>query len=165
LAHSHDHAAHAHDHHADPLVAAEAHCASRGLRLTDMRRHVFKALASAPRAMGAYDLIDALANDGHKRLAPISIYRALDFLREAGLAHKIESLNAFVACPHQHGAEEVVVFMICDACGRVEESTSDAVSKALANVARGMRFTPRGQVIEMHGRCAACGSGESLMTA
>jgi Fur family transcriptional regulator, zinc uptake regulator len=159
LAHSHNH------HHDAPLAAAEAHCAAKGLRLTDMRRHVFEALAAAPRAMGAYDLIDALAHGGHKRLAPISVYRALDFLRDAGLAHKIESLNAFVACPHLHGAEEVVVFMICDDCGRVEEATSDAVSKALANVATGMHFAPRGQVIEMHGRCAGCGAGESVMTA
>ena len=122
-------------------------------------------MASAPRAMGAYDIIEALADRGHKRLAPISIYRSLDFLLEAGLAHKIESRNAFVACPHQHGSNEVVVFMICDQCGRVEESTSDAVAKAMANVARGMQFTPRGQIIEMHGRCAGCGSSESVMTA
>ena len=160
--HHHDHA-HGHHHH-DPVAEAEAHCASKGLRLTDMRRHVFEVLAKSPQAMGAYDLIDALANAGHKRLAPISVYRALDFLQEAGLVHKIESRNAFVACPHQHGAEEVVIFMICDQCGRVQESTSDAVSKAMASVARGRHFTPRGQVIEMHGRCADCGSAE-VMTA
>jgi Fur family transcriptional regulator, zinc uptake regulator len=162
MAHDHDHAHgegnhHHHDHGQDAMAAAEAHCAHRGLKLTDMRRQVFEALARTPQAMGAYDLIDALANRGNKRLAPISVYRALDFLLEAGLAHKIESRNAFVACPHQHGASEVVVFMICDSCGRVAESTSDAVSKALASVARGMHFAPRGQVIEMHGRCAGCG--------
>jgi Fur family transcriptional regulator, zinc uptake regulator len=146
------------------LAAAEAHCAQRGLKLTDMRRQVFEVLAKTPQAMGAYDLIDALASQGHKRLAPISIYRALDFLLEAGLAHKIESRNAFVACPHQHGSREVVVFMICDSCGRVAESTSDAVSKALASLAKGMNFAPRGQVIEMHGRCAGCGDS-AVMTA
>jgi Fur family transcriptional regulator, zinc uptake regulator len=146
------------------MADAEAHCLSRGLRLTDIRRHVFEALAGQPQAMGAYELIDALANRGHKRLAPISVYRALDFLLEAGLAHKIESRNAFVACPHRHGASEVVVFMICDQCGRVEEATSDAVSKAMANVAKGMAFVPRGQVVEMHGRCAGCGP-EAVMTA
>jgi Fur family transcriptional regulator, zinc uptake regulator len=162
LGHHHDHQHHG---HADPLAAAEAHCSARGLKLTDMRRQVFEALAAAPRSMGAYDLIDALANRGHKRLAPISIYRALDFLMEAGLAHKIESLNAFVACPHRHGADEVVMFMICDSCGRVEESTHDAVAEALAGAARAMGFAPRGQIIEMKGRCAACRSGEAVMTA
>ncbi len=147
------------------MAEAEAHCAKKGLRLTDMRRHVFMALSGAPRAMGAYDLIDALADNGYKRLAPISVYRALDFLMEAGLVHKIESLNAFVACPHLHGPDEVVVFMICDSCGRVEESTSDAVAKALSGVARAIGFAPRGQVIEMKGRCAACGAAGAAMTA
>jgi Fur family transcriptional regulator, zinc uptake regulator len=160
----HHHHYDGHDHHHDPVAEAEAHCAKKGLRLTDMRRHVFEALAKSPQAMGAYDLIDALAANGHKRLAPISIYRALDFLLEAGLAHKIESRNAFVACPHLHGADEVVVFMICEQCGRVQEATSDGVSKAMASVARGLHFTPRGQVIEMHGRCAGCGASP-VMTA
>jgi Fur family transcriptional regulator, zinc uptake regulator len=153
----------AHDHHHDhthapggALAEAEALCTARGLKLTDLRRHVFEALAAAPGAMGAYDLIDALANKGHRRLAPISVYRALDFLLEAGLAHKIASRNAYVVCPHQHGAGDVVVFMICDACGRVAESTSDAVSKSLAQVARAGQFAPRGQVVEMHGKCSAC---------
>jgi Fur family transcriptional regulator, zinc uptake regulator len=161
--HHHHHDGHDHHHH-DPVAEAEAHCAKKGLRLTDMRRQVFEALAKSPQAMGAYDLIDALAANGHKRLAPISIYRALDFLLEAGLAHKIESRNAFVACPHLHGADEVVVFMICEQCGRVQEATSDGVSKAMANVAKGLHFMPRGQVIEMHGRCAGCGPGQ-VMTA
>jgi Fur family transcriptional regulator, zinc uptake regulator len=164
--HHHDHGDGHHSH--DVMAQAEAHCASRGLRLTDTRRHVFEALAAKQQAMGAYDLIDALANRGHKRLAPISVYRALDFLLEAGLAHKIESRNAFVACPHRHCNEDVVVFMICDQCGRVEESTSDAFSRAMASVASAMAFTPRGQVVEMHGRCAGCGKGTApggVMTA
>ena len=160
--HRHDHA---HHHPHDALAAAQAHCASKGLRLTETRQHVFEALAKSPQAMGAYDLIDALANLGHKRLAPISVYRALDFLLEAGLAHKIESRNAFVACPHLHGVDEVVVFMICEQCGRVQEATSDAVAKAMASVAKGMHFLPRGQVIEMHGRCAGCREPGAVMTA
>ncbi len=166
MGHPHDHAHHAHA-AGDPVAAAEALCARLGLRLTDMRRQVFESLAAAPGALGAYDLVDALANRGHKRLAPISIYRALDFLMEAGLAHKIESLNAFVACTHRHGADDVVVFLICDECGRVEEATSGAVSRALSGVAKTMAFAPRGQVIEMKGRCAACGGGAAaaVMTA
>jgi Fur family transcriptional regulator, zinc uptake regulator len=147
------------------MAAAEAHCARLGLRLTDTRRHVFEALAEAPGAMGAYDLIDALANDGRKRQAPISIYRALDFLMQAGLAHKIESLNAFVACPHLHGKDEMVVFLICDSCGRVEEATSDAVSRALAGLAKARGFSPGGQVVEMRGRCAACAAPDGVLTA
>ena len=152
------------NHHHDPIADAQAHCSQKGLRLTDMRRHVFEALVEKQQAMGAYDLIDALANKGHKRLAPISVYRALDFLLDAGLAHKIESRNAFVACPHRHTASEVVVFMICEQCNRVQESTSNAVSKSMATVAQNMHFTPRGQVIEMLGRCSSCGP-TAVMTA
>jgi Fur family transcriptional regulator, zinc uptake regulator len=166
LAHRHDHAHHSDHHHGDDAIAAaEAHCRARGLKLTDMRRHVFESLAAAPQAMGAYDLIDALAADGHKRLAPISVYRALDFLMEAGLAHKIESLNAFVACPHLHGADEVVAFLICDSCRRVEEATSDAVSTALSRLAAARGFAPKGQVIELKGRCGACRGADEVMTA
>jgi Fur family zinc uptake transcriptional regulator len=156
---------HHHHHHADPLAVAEAHCAARGLKLTDIRRQVFESLVAAPGAMGAYDLIDALAAHGHKRLAPVSIYRSLDFLMEAGLAHKIESLNAFVACPHLHGPDDMVVFLICDNCGRVEEATSDGVAKALTAVARGKGFQPGGQVLEMRGVCAGCSEAASVRTA
>jgi Fur family zinc uptake transcriptional regulator len=165
LAGSHDPGctgSHAHD----LTQAADAHCRSRGLRLTDLRRQVFEALARAPGAMGAYDLIDALARDGARRIAPISIYRALDFLLDAGLAHKLASRNAFVACPHRHGADDVVTFLICDGCGRVEEATSDAVGDALTQIARLHAFRPRGQVIEMAGRCAACAPADgAVMTA
>jgi Fur family transcriptional regulator, zinc uptake regulator len=169
LAVSHDHHNHSHGHThahgANVLAEAEALCIARGLKLTDLRRHVFEALAAAPGAMGAYDLIDALANKGHRRLAPISMYRALDFLLEAGLAHKIASRNAYVVCPHQHGINDVVVFMICDACGRVAESTSEAVSQSLANVADAAHFAPRGQVVEMHGKCGVCAQTPAVMTA
>jgi len=156
---------HDHEHGHDSIAEAEAHCARLGLKLTDMRRQVFEALAGSPQPMGAYDLIDALAAHGHKRLAPISIYRALDFLLQAGLAHRLASRNAFVACPHLHRADEMVVFMICEGCGRVQEATSDAVSQAIGAVAMANRFIPRSQVIELQGRCAACGGEGAVMTA
>jgi Fur family zinc uptake transcriptional regulator len=155
LAHTHDTACDNHAAHA-LADAADRHCRERGMRLTDLRRQVFDVLAHAPGVMGAYDIIDALARDGGRRLAPISIYRALDFLLEAGLAHKLASRNAFVACPHRHGADDVVTFLICDTCGRVQEATSDAVGSALRQIAAVNAFRPRGQVIEMAGLCAGC---------
>lgn len=121
-----------------------------------MRRQVLSVLVASHRSLGAYDIIDIMASDGGKRLAPISVYRALDFLVDAGLAHKLESRNAFVACPHLHGQDEHVVFMICDSCGRVEEAVSNDVGRDLAHVAARAGFVPRGQVIEMAGKCAAC---------
>jgi Fur family transcriptional regulator, zinc uptake regulator len=159
--HTHDH-----DHHHDHSIAdAEALCVSKGLRLTDLRRHVLEALIEQKKAMGAYDLIEALADKGQKRLAPISVYRALDFLLDAGLAHKIESRNAFIACPHHHHPGETVMFLICDQCGRVEEVSSDALSGELKKLASRRHFKPRSQVVEMHGTCLGCCGSDTVMTA
>lgn len=151
----HDHACDNHQAH-ELVAAADQHCRQRGMRLTDLRRQVFEVLAHAPGVLGAYDIIDALARSGGRRLAPISIYRALDFLLEAGLAHRLASRNAFVACPHRHGADDVVAFLICDRCGKVQEATSDVVGEALEQVASRLGFRARGQVIEMAGLCAGC---------
>ncbi len=151
---------HAHSGNRDDTVstlhAAEEACLAKGMRLTDLRRAVFEALVRSDRPRGAYDLIETLADQGMRRLAPISIYRALDFLREAGLVHKLESRNAFLACPHNHSNSDVVVFMICDQCGRVREATSAGVDHSLAALAAGHGFRTRGQVIELAGHCADC---------
>lgn len=138
------------------MAAAEASCHARGARLTDSRRKVLAALIATHRPMGAYDLIDALAEQGHKRLAPVSIYRALDFLAEQGLVHKLASRNAFIACPHTHAPGEMVVFLICDTCGGVDETVSEDMSRSLSRLIAEEGFSPRTQVIELSGACAHC---------
>jgi Fur family transcriptional regulator, zinc uptake regulator len=161
-AHSHAHGDHDHDHPVTPeaiAAAAEAACAAKGLKLTDQRRDVLIALAEAGKPLGAYDILSTLTMKGHKKLAPVSIYRALDFLLEAGLVHRLESRNAFILCPHQHGQHDMVTFLICQQCGRVEEAMSEAVGAELADIARRHHFQLSGHVIEMKGRCAACTSG------
>ena len=93
-----------HDHErcaSDAIAHAEAICAARRERLTPIRRHVLEALLASHKPLGAYEIIDRLAARG-ARPAPITIYRALDFLREKGLVHRIESRNAFIACVHNH---------------------------------------------------------------
>jgi Fur family transcriptional regulator, zinc uptake regulator len=157
----HDHHDHAHHHHAPQsleavLADAEADCAKRGLRLTPQRRDALAALAEAKKPLGAYDILSIMVENGRRKLAPIAVYRALDFLLEAGLIHRLESRNAFILCPHHHGKGDTVVFLICEGCGRVEEATSDAVSHDLADIARRHGFELKGQVIEMDGRCTAC---------
>src|SRR5579863_9064435 len=99
------------------IAHAEALCAARAQRLTPMRRHVLEALLASHRPLGAYEIMERLADDG--RPAPITVYRALDFLRDNGLVHRIESRNAFVACVHSHPSAEPVVFLICERCGAV----------------------------------------------
>jgi Fur family transcriptional regulator, zinc uptake regulator len=161
--HPHDHAdvfaapGHDHSHCADTALArAEALSAQRGVRLTAIRRQVLEALAATHQPIGAYELIEKLEDGEGKRPAPITVYRALDFLLEQGFAHRIESRNAFIACAHDHKGGGVVMFLICESCGTVGEAESDAVGKALADAAGLIGFLPRGQVIEIAGICSHC---------
>lgn len=141
---------------ATKLREAEAHCAARGGRLTGPRRLVLEALCGAGRALGAYDLIDLIAARAGKTVAPITIYRALDFLVENDLVHRIESRNAFLACPAGHGPHPQAVFMICDACGKVCEAASPAIEAALAALAEDKAFRLSARIIELKGLCADC---------
>ncbi len=106
------------------LRAAEEHCAREGLRFTPQRRAVLKTLLTKRKPLGAYDLIEALREGDARAPAPIVIYRALDFLKEQGLIHRLETLNAFIACPHRHGSHERVTFLICESCRHVDEVVS-----------------------------------------
>lgn len=143
---------------ADALAHAEAHCARRERRLTPMRRKVLEALARSDVPVGAYDIIARLGEGGEKP-SPISVYRALDFLVAEGLAHRIESRNAFMACSHRHGDGEPVVFLICETCGATGEATSPDLVRAVEATAAGQGFLPRAPVIEVTGRCARCAAG------
>jgi len=148
----------AHHHHAadETLAAADALCRAKGLRLTEQRRAVLEALAESAHPCGAYDLIEALRAKKGRAFAPIAIYRALDFLKENGLIHRLESLNAFIACPHRHADEEGIVFLICEICHHVEETIAAPLNQALRNVAQIHDFKPRHQVVEISGLCSAC---------
>ncbi len=169
--HVHDHAHdHRHDHGngscrhavdrvqqaAEALARAKAVCDARGARLTPIRREVLEALYQTHRPLGAYDLIDRLSAGDRKTLAPITIYRALDFLMEQGLAHRLASCNAFVACPHDHAPHDLVAFLICETCGGVDEMSSRPLSDALGAMLTGENFSPRSQVLEISGICGHC---------
>ena len=161
--HGHSHGSGACDHARDraarvPAAMAEAveSCEARQLRMTPIRRQVLEALYANHRPASAYDLIETLAAAGDKRHAPVTIYRALDFLLENGFAHRLESRNAFIACPFRHAPGELVVFMICESCGGVDEAVSEPLSAALADLAGSQGFRPRARVIELAGRCAHC---------
>ena len=112
-----------HDHDrctAEGLTHAERVCAARAQKFTPIRRQVLQALLSSHRPLGAYEVIDELAKS-MPRPAPITVYRALDFLMANGLVHRIESRNAFLACAHDHDAAAMVAFLICERCGSVGE--------------------------------------------
>jgi Fur family transcriptional regulator, zinc uptake regulator len=147
-----------HDHDrcsTDALTNAEHLCTARGQRLTPIRRQVLEALLAHHRPLGAHEIIERLeAKRG--RPAPITIYRALDFLIENGLVHRIESRNAFVACIRDHSDANPIVFLICEHCGAVGEAPSAAVGETLKAASRAVGFTPKTPVIEITGTCTHC---------
>jgi Fur family zinc uptake transcriptional regulator len=138
---------------ADSLREAETLCVQRGGNLTPLRRKVLQLLLESEAPAKAYDLLQQLGDDGAAK--PPTVYRSLDFLLEMGLAHRIESLNAFVACGHwKHG--HAAVFLICDNCGSAGElHASDSVKKLTQDV-ESVKFKMRNAVIEVRGLCAEC---------
>lgn len=137
----------------DSLKEAESICTQRGGRLTPLRKKVLTLLLESPEPAKAYDLLDKLGSTGSAK--PPSVYRSLEFLLEMGLAHRIESLNAFVACGHwDHG--HAAVFLICETCGSAGELHPDTALKALTAEISEVGFEMRTAVIEIRGRCAKC---------
>ncbi len=146
----------AHDHAScvgGGLQAAEAGCAAQGLRLTKGRRRVLEILLQEHRAMGAYDILGLLADDGFGAQPPV-VYRALDFLVEHGFAHKIQKLNAYVACSHP-GDDHAPVFLICRECNTVAE-TSASLRTPLEHAAEALDFRIETTVVEAEGLCPSC---------
>ena len=149
--------AHTHNHEVcieNAVEEAEKICAERGSRFTDLRRRILTMIWQGHKAVKAYDLLDQLATQGGSAKPP-TVYRALDFLMEEGLVHKIESLNAYIGCPHP-GSDHVSQFLICDVCGIVEEVSSDVLGKAVASAAAAQSFQIKGQTLELHGVCQKC---------
>lgn len=135
------------------LAEAERLVAEKGQKLTKIRRKVLRLLLESDEPAKAYDLLANL--DGEGSAKPPTVYRALDFLQEMGLAHKIESLNAYVACGHASHAHSAV-FMICNACGSAEEIHAVETSQAIADETLAAGFKISNAVIEARGICRKC---------
>lgn len=147
----HDHAACA----GELLQRAERLCDTGAGRLTPLRRRILEILAEGHRPLGAYELIDRLSEDG-KRIAPTTVYRTLDFLVGQGLVHRLPSRNGFIACSSGHEQGDVVVFLLCQECGRVAEQDSTDIGAELGRLAARAGFSPRAQVVELEGLCQHC---------
>ncbi|WP_428390276.1 transcriptional repressor [Lichenicoccus sp.] len=144
------------------LQAAESICAARGTRMTNLRRQVLGLVLETATPSSAYDLLDRL-RVSHKGAAPPTIYRALDFLLEQGLVHKVERLSAYIGCVHSQDAEHhAAQFLICRQCGRVVELEDSAIAAACAAAARRLGFRTQGSTIEIEGLCAACQAAPTL---
>ena len=146
-----------HDHAhciAGNLAQVEEQCSAAGLQLTPVRRRVLEMLLHEHRALGAYDILDKLREEGLGSQPPVA-YRALDFLVRHGFAHKIERLNAFVACAHP-GEDHDPAFLICRKCDAVAEAQSKAAQGQLGTSARQAGFQIERAVVEAEGVCPNC---------
>ena len=135
------------------LSEAEAICKDRGVRLTDIRRRVLEMIWAGHKAVKAYDLISRFDADGSTK--PPTIYRALDFLQEQGLVHKIQTLNAYVGCAEQVG-HGVCHFFICESCGNVSEIPSKTLANTVKSDADELGFKVSSQTVEITGQCQQC---------
>jgi Fur family zinc uptake transcriptional regulator len=149
--HPHDHSHCVHD----AMSAAERLCAASGARLTPLRRRVLELVWDSHQPLGAYELLDRLTAEGHKP-APPTVYRALEFLLEQKLVHRIASRNAFIGCTHP-GAAHAGYFLLCETCGNAEEIPDPrALAKAVDHAAQAADFQVQSQTLELTGLCRRC---------
>lgn len=137
------------------MTTAEQLCDERGARLTPLRRRVLELVWASHRPLGAYDLLNQLAQEGHKP-APPTIYRALDFLLEHRLVHRLSSLNAYLGCSHP-GDVHAGYFLICQGCGDVEElAETEAIHDAVMTATAAAGFSVQHGALELSGLCRQC---------
>lgn len=131
---------------------------TKKLRFTKLRQLVFEEIAATNNSIGAYDILEKLSIKG-TRLAPISVYRAIDALMEAGVIHRLESKNAFFACRRLHHDFEKgkrPLILSCEKCSAVAEVESEGIFDTIDKVARGANFKPRVKFVEVSGTCPRC---------
>ena len=149
------------------LAQASTLCDRRGAQLTELRRKVLGLVLESKKPTGAYDLLDQLRAI-HKGAAPPTVYRALDFLLEQGLIHKIERLSAFIGCVHRHEADNdhhhAAQFLICTQCGRVTELEDARIDRILIESARENSFRLANSTVEAEGLCVTCSADATSAT-
>jgi Fur family zinc uptake transcriptional regulator len=136
------------------LTDARAICQRQNARLTPIRERVLELIWQSHKPLGAYDVLGELSSDGHNA-APPTVYRALDFLQQHGLVHRIASLNAFIGCTHA-GENHTGMFLICRACGNVLELTAPSVSTEVRKAASEEGFRAENTTLEIAGLCPRC---------
>ncbi|CAM5785625.1 Fur family transcriptional regulator [Castellaniella caeni] len=136
------------------LQTAEQLCKQRGTRLTPLRRLVLETLLRQPGSMKAYDLLDAL-RQAQPGAAPPTVYRALDFLTEQGLIHRLDAVNAWSACTDAAGHPHDLL-IVCIRCGTVAELSDPALSQRLADCVSQAGFVLDGHETELRAVCARC---------
>jgi Fur family zinc uptake transcriptional regulator len=139
------------------LAEADTLCERAGVRLTALRKRVLELVWQSHKPLGAYDILAELSSQDGRRAAPPTVYRALDFLLENGLVHRIASLNAFIGCNHpQHPHQGQ--FLICRNCHTAIELEQPSISEAIVLAAGKVQFQVEAQTVEVVGLCAPCRS-------
>jgi Fur family zinc uptake transcriptional regulator len=136
------------------IETADQLCREKGLRFTQLRRRVLELVWSSHKPVGAYDILENLNREGRKA-APPTVYRALEFLIEAELVHRLDSLNAFVGCADPSSSHSGQ-FLICRACRSVAELDNSTISRVVHKAASDLGFTAVQQMLEIQGLCEAC---------
>ncbi|WP_020592128.1 Fur family transcriptional regulator [Kiloniella laminariae] len=136
------------------MKVADKLCLSRSVRLTPARRRVLELIWESHHPVGAYDVLSKLSQESGKT-APPTVYRALEFLMEQGLIHRIESLNAYVGCAHP-AEEHAGLFLICTDCGCAAEVHDEAIDQAIVTKAATLGFRPEQRTLEVRGTCPDC---------
>ncbi|MGO3741615.1 Fur family transcriptional regulator [Kerstersia sp.] len=139
---------------AERLAVAESLCLSRGRRLTPIRRKVLELLLRHDRSLKAYELLDAM-RASHPGAAPPTVYRALDFLMEEGLIHRLDAVNAWAACQDAGGTPHDIL-VVCTACGNVAELSDPDMTRALAQRVAHTGYALSAHEIEIRALCPAC---------
>ena len=139
----------------DALASAQQLCTERGVRLTSLRQQVLELIWQSHKPLGAYTLMEMLASASTRRVAPPTVYRALDFLLEEGLIHRINSLNAFIGCPSPKQKHQSH-FLICQECGIAAELDNPELNQAIFNSAQTAGFSVNNHSVEINGLCPTC---------
>ncbi|MEM6485101.1 MAG: transcriptional repressor [Pseudomonadota bacterium] len=134
---------------------AQSRCESLGERLTPARLGAYAELIAANGAITAYGLIDRLSKRQKRNIAPLTVYRHLDFLTRVGLVHRIESTQSYLPCKHPDKPHDSQ-YLLCSNCGRVEEVRSDSLDTLLTGIASQRGFTPDKTIVEVSGMCGEC---------
>ena len=137
--------------HHDLLIHDEQLCKQRGVRLTPLRRRVLKIIMQSSLPLGAYDILQKM----DPAAAPPTVYRALDFLLQQGLIHRLATLQAYLACVHPDASHQSQ-FLICSQCGQVEEMEDSNIQKSLDLAASQAGFSCSNEVVEIMGCCGQC---------
>lgn len=149
-----------HDHNAcisQALATAKQICERNGTRLTRLRRQVLELVWQSHRPLGAYALMDLLQSHSDRdRVAPPTVYRALDFLLECGFIHKVHSLNAFIGRQNPTHSGDTEALFICSQCNHTEEVHSTSIQQAINLNASQHKFTVNAQIVEITGLCFNC---------